>query len=814
MKQAHTQLFTLFLIVSCLCGCIGTRHLEDGEKLLYKQSITGTEKANKRALAEEIILKPNTRLPVIGALGANIYARGENAFDTAKVNRQKKKFISAIDKKIANKKALNKPTSGLESKKNRKVDRYNSNLRNGNFLMRTGTPLAVYDSILIERSRKRILDYLKDDGFFDAEITIEKTEKKRKVRQKFIISEGEQRYIDSLNLRTGDLAITGLLKVYEENSFLKEGDNYNVNRIENERNRINNLLRNNGYFEMNESFITFEVREAPGKTDLWITTVINKPSDKPNHSAYRMDSIIFNNNGSDPVVDQTDLLGIHYTFGQQEYSPKILDTRLIFRPGEVYNYDKVVNTQRQLLNMNMFRYVNINFDTTLVPGKFVTNIYTAPLKKYQLTQELGVNVSQGFPGPFYNLSLLNRNIFKGLEIFRLNGFLGSEGIAAASAQNGVYRSFQYGANVSVTFPQFLTPFNSRNLNIKTFNPSSRLSLGFSFTDRPEYVRNNINGTFAYTWQNLKGTRNYTLNLANVNLIDTVRIDRDFKDLLDELANQGNTLNLAFNPSFVSSTSFNAIINDNYGNPNKPSAFLRYFLESGGTLYDLVGSGLLERQGLEFYQFFKFEVDYRRYVPKKNGSAWAYRFHTGLANPYGDNQALPYEKFFFTGGSSSNRAWSPRRLGPGSSFPYLLNDEGENVVDGENNLVPDRNNYQFEQPGEVLLEMSMEYRSKLAGSLDWAFFLDAGNAWRLNEVVTTSDGPIRVSQGGEFKINRFYKELAVGAGLGLRLDFSFLVFRLDMGHKLRDPRFPEKNRWQKFFKRSSQTVWNIAVGYPF
>lgn len=815
MKQATTQLFTLLLIVSCLYGCVGTRHLEDGEKLLYKQSITGTDKADKSALYDQIILEPNTRIPLIGALGANLYERGENAFDTAKVNQQKKKFIAKIDEKIARKKARNKSTTGLESKKNRKVDRYNSILRNGNFLMRTGTPLAVYDSLLIERSRKRILDYLKDDGFFAAQISIGRTEHGRKVDQTFIVSEGEQRFIDSLNLRTGDTAITKLIDDNKNRSLLKIGDNYNVSRVTAERSRLNDLLRNNGYFEMNESYITFEVREAPGETDLWVTTVINKPADKPNHVAYTMDSIIVNTNGTDAVTERKGYESIGYTFGLQDYSPKVLDTRLIFRPGELYNYQKVVNTQRQLLNMDMFRYVNINFDTTLVPGKFVTNIYTAPLKNYQLTQEMGVNVSEGLPGPFYNVSLINRNIFRGLETFRLNGFFGLEGIASASARDGIYRSFQYGANASLTFPRFLTPFNSRNLNLKTFNPNTRVSLGFSFTDRPEYTRNNINGTFAYTWQNLRGTKNYTLNLANVNLIDTVQISEAFKEQLDELASQGNTLNLAFNPSFVSSTSFNAIINENYANPNSPSSFFRYFLESGGTIYDLIGTGVLEREGLEFYQFFKFEIDYRRYVPKNNGRAWAYRFHTGIANPYGNNNALPYEKFFFTGGSSSNRAWSPRRLGPGSSFPYELNEDGENVLDENGDLVPNRNSYQFEQPGEVLLEMNVEYRSNLAGFFDWAFFIDAGNAWRLSEVSTNAaDGPIRVSQGGEFKLNRFYKEIAVGAGLGLRLDFSFLVFRLDMGHKLRDPRFPENNRWQRLFKRSSQTVWNIAVGYPF
>lgn len=814
MKQALTQLSSFFLVLFFITGCLGTRHLEDGEKLLYKQSIEGLEKSERDKLYDEILLRPNTRIPIIGALGANLYERGENAFDTAKVREKRREFQERIDRKIQEKKDKGKSILGLQAKKRRKLERFDNQLRNGNFLMRTGTPLAVYDSSLIERSRLRILDQLQDDGYFSAEVSVDVKENGRKVTQKFVVEEGEQRYIDSLNLRTGDEALSKIINESADKSLLKLGDKYRVENLEQERRRINSLLRNNGYFEMTESFINFEVRLAPNQTDLWVTTVVNKPANKARHQAYNLDSIIVNTNGSDTVTHTENYEGVHYTFGAVDYSAKVLDTRMIFRPGDVYRYDDVVNTQRQFLSMDMFRYANINFDSTLIPGKFVANIYTAPLRKFQLTQELGVNVSQGWPGPFYNLSLLNRNAFKGLDILSINAYVGSEGLAPVSEQDGIYRSFQYGTNVSLTFPRFLTPFPSRNLNINTFNPKTTVSVGYAFTDRPEYTRRNLNGTFRYTWQNLRGTKSYTLNVADVNLIDTVEIANTFKRQLSELAAQGNTLILAFNPSFVSSTSFNATINENYSNPNAPSSFLRYFIESGGFLYDVIGTGVLRSNDLEFYQFTKFEVDYRRYIPAKNGSAMVYRFHAGVADPYSGNKALPYEKYFFSGGSSSNRAWNPRRLGPGSSFPYALDDDGNNVTDGEGNLVAARNSYRFEQPGEVLLEMSAEYRDNLAGFFDWAFFVDAGNIWRLDQLRTTTNGTIRISDGGDFRFNRFYKEIAVGAGLGLRLDFSFLVFRLDLGHKLRDPRYPEGSRWQRLFKRGSQTVWNIAVGYPF
>ena len=112
-------------------------------------------------------------------------------------------------------------------------------------------------------------------------------------------------------------------------------------------------------------------------------------------------------------------------------------------------------------------------------------------------------------------------------------------------------------------------------------------------------------------------------------------------------------------------------------------------------------------------------------------------------------------------------------------------------------------------------MNAEYRAKISGFLDWAFFIDAGNIWRLTEFEAPAEGEVvRISQGAKFDYNDFYKELAIGAGIGIRLDFSFLVFRLDAGHKIKDPRFPEGERWQGLFKRPNQIVYNIAVGYAF
>lgn len=819
MKSANLLFLILFSTI-LINGCTGVRHLEDGEKLLYKQSIVGVEKANKDALSEQITLTPNTRIPLLGPLGASIYELGENSYDTAEINQHKRKYVEKMDRKISKRNDEGKSISKLENNKKRKLDRYQNKLRNGNFAMRTGTPLAMYDSTAIANSKERMLTHLNYNGFLKAEINIETKEKRRKIYQKFIVSEGPRSYIDSLTLRTGDSTLSSLINASKAKSFLKIGDSYSKDKIDQERQRIESLMKDNGYFNFTKGFIEFDVFFKPNQLDLWISTVVNKPSDKPKHQVYQMDSIIFNSNGNEVQTDTTQYQNVTYVSGLNYYSPKVIDTRLIFRKGDLYNYTNVINTQRQLLAIDMFRYVNINFDTTLVPGKMITNFYTAPLKKYQITQELGLNVNNtnsNYPGPFYNLSLKNRNVFGGLEILELNGFIGIEGVAKSNSTESSNSNLQYGGNLSLSFPRLITPFPSRKLNLQTFNPRTTVSLGYSYTDRLEYKRENINGNLAYNWQNLRGNKNYTLTLSDVNLIYTPFKSDDFIDMLKRLEAQGNTLGLAFEPSFVSSTSFNATLNNNYSNADSPSSFFRYFVEAGGSMLNITGKALLLNNKLENYQFLKFQLDYRRYYPLSRERALALRGNIGVVDPY-NGRDLPYEKYFFSGGSNSNRAWTPRRLGPGSAFPYLLDENGNNVRDSEGNLVPNRSkdSYRFEQPGEILLEMNAEYRANIAGFIDWAFFVDAGNVWKFNDTAPSEDPskPITLSSGADFRFNRFYKEIAVGAGMGLRFDFSFLVFRLDVGHKIRDPRYPDGERWRKPFQSTNQTVWNIAVGYAF
>jgi outer membrane protein assembly factor BamA len=590
----------------------------------------------------------------------------------------------------------------------------------------------------------------------------------------------------------------------KEESFLKPGNKYEQSRFSQERDRIDDLLKNNGYFDFNKQFVQFEVDSTLGNYMFNITTIINLPSGQLNHKVFYIDSVKFQTDANITTGKNTRTKerynNVVYEYFKDRFSKKVLDSRLFLYPDQVYKRDNAFDTQRQLANLDMFRFVNINYDT--VGGKMVANIYASPLKKFQTSNEvgLGINVTQGFPGPFYNLSVKNRNLFGGLEILEFNGRLGVEGLPLLTEQSEIYSSLEISGKFSLTFPQFLFPFSNRiRSSTGALNPKTRITFGDTYINRPDYKRNNLNGSMSYNW--VKKNKQFVFTLNEINLIDS-NISDEFAQELEDRKNEGSNLFRSFDPSFVSNMSLATSINFNkYGLGKTKAAFMKIYVESGGTTLNLFSDEQLTNifDSLEYYKYIKVNIDYRKTHPITRRSSIAFRLNAGMAKPYSNNNILPYEKYFFGGGSNGMRAWRPRRLGPGSFTP----------INVETGLYDER----FEQFGEIILEGSIEVRRKLFGFVDGAIFIDAGNVWTFDEEES------RV--GGDFKLNRFYKEIAVGSGVGLRFDFSFLVLRFDGALKVYDPARDEGARFflskaynDPLFQNQKQFLINIGIGYPF
>ncbi len=788
-------------------SCSLTKDLREGQYALYENEVKGIKKSDKEDLHGLIEQEPNTRF-LGGSLGVTIYRIGRNFHDSTKVATKlnlaeaELAAVGAARDTLPDDKKLRK----REDKLNSKIEGLEKKLEFGNAVMRTGNPLVVLDSAETATTVNNMKGYLVNHGFFDAKVDYDVETKRKKAFVTYRITEGSPYILDSVYTRSDNPEILKLLDQTAGKSFIHEGEYYVQDHVVLERNRIEELLKNNGFYMFSKSYINYIAYQDTASKTIDLEQVIQKPTFADKHEAYTIDSITFRiNPPSNEFADRRILQrfrDIDFSFYRDHYSAKVLASRIFLQTGQPYSRTAAIETQRQLSNLDLFRFVNISFDT--LGTSLTANIFTQPNQKYQLTNQLGMTITEQLPGPFFSTSLRNRNFFRAGEILEFNFRAGLEGVASATGQ-GVYQSSEVSTGVSLIFPRFLIPFAPGSLQkYGRYNPNTRVRLSYIYTNRPEYTRNSVNGLLSYSWATAKNKVLYTLNAADLSYIRTPKIQQEFLDILEDLQNEGNNLIWSFLPSFISSISGQSIINFNkYGdfNSNKAS-LLRLFAESGGTTLNFFDVRSNSEPDIEYanFQWVKTQIDFRRYYPLDENQKLAYRLNFGWARPYGVSAGiLPYEKYFFAGGGTSIRAWQARRLGPGSYVPQT----GEG---GEYD-------YTNEQPAEMILESMLEYRRKLFGYFDMALFVDIGNSWMI--------GYDAARPGADFRYDRFYKELAVGTGLGLRMDFDFLVLRLDLATKAVDPSKPLGERWvldnisfQRPFGIKGQTVLNFGIGYPF
>ena len=778
--------------------------MKDDEKLLYKQKITGNDRVKRDELNKFFQQKPNRHLMGMWAMYLWLHETGKKSFEPEKYSLKIEKINLKYNEKYSKVEGNVKKENRVEKKRSKKIRKVEKTIREGNLLMRWGEPIVLLDTQKISKSASQIQLYLNSKGYFRSATNYDIAYHNKKVRVTYTINEGLPYIIDSLILKADNTALHALINAFEDQSLLRKGDRYDQIKLSDENTRIENLLKDNGYFDFHRRYISFEIDTTKGNHKIAIRTVISDPGEDKRHRVFKIDSIIFTTDANVKNLseerDNFSYNGITYNYYKDIYSFRVMDRRIFLRPGNLYSKSNTFETQRQLTNMNIFRFVNVNYDTT--GGRFVANVFASPRKRQQFTSELGVIVTYGYPGPFLDVGYVVRNVFHGLENLQFNIRGGIEGVPSATDFTKILATTDAGFNVSLTFPQFLIPGGQVVKNkYGRFNPKTRISSGFNLSDRPEYNRRGLVASIDYSWSNDQ-KRNYTIYLADVKFINTDFKDSTFLARLEELQREGNNLINSFLPSFVSSTIFSAAYNfGEYGVKNNSGSFLRFGLESGGTLLNLIGADFLTNRNLEHYKYLRADIDFRKRTNISSSTVIAYRFNLGGAYAYSKERVLPYEKYFFSGGATSIRAWRPRRLGPGSFTP----------VGNDGNV-----SYNLEQPGEILFETSVEIRKDISKILEGALFVDAGNTW----VIRNSDN--RKSLGGG--LNDFYSEIAVGAGAGIRFDFTFFLFRLDAAFKIYDPARQKGNRFvlsNEFFndpvnaaQGNEFPLINFAIGYPF
>lgn len=849
-----------------LSGCLTSQRLQPTDPILTAQVIRGNRTVTSEELESLIPQKPNSRilgLPVTPKLW--LYRLGTRRFDRDAVVRR---LAAKTNEFEGQSQQLSQQPQSLK-RLNRRFARHAKRLRQqieeGNWVMRNlGEPPSYFSEQDARTNAAKMQRFLTDKGFFNAQTAYAlDTLRNGQIRVTYSITENAGFYLRKITYEIDDPRVDSLVRQSLAQSTLVAGERYDFQKIAAEKVRIETALRDQGYYAFSRQYmpnpdvdtsrrsserrLTADSLHRP--VDLYLA--IRNPPGRASHPLYRIGGVEVRvtNDELQPVATTTGIdtvrrNGIIYLLGGRDISSRLLDGKIFLRPGALYSQTYYRDTQRQLFLLNQFKFVNLNFtDTT--NRQLRTLITATPLDKYEYTLEGGLFVlyqGQGYPGPFTNLTFRVRNLFGGLETFETSlryGIEAQTGFASSTpGQNSVYTAQELGVTTSLIFPQIIFPGRLR-FRFNPYNPRTQVSLGFTNTIRPDFRRSLLRATMAYNWQT-NPTKQFSFLIADINLINAgpgfkQAISDQFRERLDTNRLQGGTLYLSFRRSFASGVSFAYTYNNNVVGQNRRANFFRTVVESGGTTLNFFPDAQLKQifnlnekntAGLQYYKYLRFNFDYRHYIPIQPHTTAAFRLNTGLVYGYGPGRTAPYEKLFFAGGSNSIRAWLPRRLGPGADYPQPSPTNPSGPAFNLND--PRRSEqflYTFEKPGDFLLEGSAELRGRLfhlLADVNGTIFIDAGNVWRLPYSAANTQST--------FRFDSFVPQIAVGTGVGLRLDFSFFLIRLDGGIKVWDPArqyFSEEDgqfvdrrfilpkfSLRQLTKGPNPLVINFGIGYPF
>jgi hypothetical protein len=575
--KAHfftTTGFALLALIQ-LSGCVRQIPNDQKRSLLGTTVFKGNQTIKDSELEALIPQKPNRRflgLPIFPYLA--LYQVGLVAYSKEDQQRKLNEITQEYQQKLAENQGNLAQLNKIQRRYSRKITKTQRRIEEGNDLMRIlGEPPVYFDPLDVEKNAEKIKGYLFNNGFFQNTVEATTDTLFKRVRITYYIDENRPTLLRSIVYQVADPRVDSLLRITRKNAFLVAKDRYKGVSFEEERIRIETLLRDNGYYGFSRQNVSYLVNDTirNPKTDSLYKQVdvrvrVDKPSGQTAFTPYKVQSVQFEvlppSNLPDSLFqrDTTSYQGIRYIFSEKKFSPRILNSKLLIRPGKLYSQQDERETQRQLSLTDQFRFVNYGFDTTASGLK--SYFRAIPLDKYQISADVGLNVIQlqQAPGPFANLSYKIRNIFQGLENFEANLRGGIEAVTGFN-DGKLYRSQELSLNTSLIFPQLLMPAGAFRYQFGKYNPRTQVGLGFNYVNRPEYTRTSVKSALTYSLQPSPKTF-VNLSLLDLNILNTTRLAPEFDSLLTSLQSQGNNLINSFRRSFVSDVNFTFVYNTN------------------------------------------------------------------------------------------------------------------------------------------------------------------------------------------------------------------------------------------------------------
>lgn len=805
-----------------LSGCDPTKRLTEGQALLKSNRIiVDAREADKEELQAIVKQKPNRRV-----LGIPFYLHVYNLPNPERIPAWRAKKDARIDRINARRTA-----KGKEPKPYRPT--------RAEWLRETVGEAPVFlDSAQTERSAQQLELYMNKEGWFHAQVSDTVVLHERawyggrlhapKARVTYRIEAGEAYHLRNVRYTVDDSVIMSFLRGAREATLLHAGDRFDDDALDAERTRITAVLRDAGYLYFTRDLIQYVADTTVGGRQVDLVLRIERPlargrrglAGTPEGTRYRIGEVYVTTVRPQRGVALTGLDTLRengYSFIYRDHLPyrtKPLAHPLFLTTDELFRQRNADRTYRRLTGLNVFDRVDIAYDTThaKLPGTADARITLLPGKHQGFSLEGFLTNRGGALGTSVNLGYRHKNLFRSLASLQASITVGLEAQQRITGQNGegdvastaigtgsLFNTVSIGPELTFGFPIYWGLFS------KSSNAKLLVNGLFNYQRRPDFTRDLGRLSLGVLWQESRANV-IGMYPLEVNVVKLPVITNAFADYLDAANNP--VLRDSYTDHLI--TSMRGVFTHTTpdGDRLRNSRFLRLSGEWAHNglrsfaqqVEDTLGQRYYTLAGIRYAEFVRLEVDARFRHTIHEKSSVAFRLAGGAGLPYGNLGVLPFESSFFVGGANGLRAWRARSIGPGSySAPLTA----------------------FDRIGEMRLEGNAEYRFKLIGFLEGALFADVGNIWNLKETEGRPGGAIS---------SKFLSELAVGTGVGARLNFDFFIVRFDFGLQTKDPSLPPGERWLfqpkdeheayissvtgSAYSYKPEVNFNLGIGYPF
>ena len=763
MRILKIQKISLLALPLLIASCSSSKMVPEGEYILNKVEVkSDSAEYDAGALKQYVRQKEK---PKLFALFKNPFSKKPVIYDSIQARLTCQDLLTAMQ----NQGFLQAGVSLFTTTKGKKLD--------AQYLLHPGEPFRIgkMTYVVDDDEVRKVLS----QG--DESQRLLKRKKAPKLDATYLLHPGEPFLIGKVEYDIEDKNIQDRLQLDNpDNQMLKPGMRFTVEALDNERKRISNLLIDDGYFRFNKDFIHFSADTITGSKDIGVTLHLmnykaNSNAPETPHSRYEIRKINYLSNDSDRI----------------HLRHQVLLNATALKEGSPYSASALQRTYNNFARLQAVKYTNIRFVEAPDSGMLDCNIQISTNKPSTISfQPEGTNTA-GDLGAAASLTYTNRNLFRGSEQLSVElrgAYEAITGLEGYQDQN--YQ--EYSIESKLVFPRFVAPLLSKNFRRRQ-TANTEYSVAWDLQNRPEFHRRVFSMAWRYRWAEPRHHLNWRFDLLDLNYVYMPWISETFKrDYLDDVDNRNAILRYNYEDIFIMKMGFGLTYSD------EVDAF-RLNVESSGNLLSAFSKALnfkINSQGqrtfinIAYAQYAKADFDYTHLVRFDDRNVLALHAGIGVAYPYGNSKVLPFEKRYFSGGANSVRGWGVRELGPGG---YKGNDGRIDFIN---------------QTGDMKLDLNAEYRTPLFWKFEGALFVDAGNIWTLRKYDEQPNG--------QFKLDKFYKQIAAAYGMGLRLNFDYFILRFDMGMKAINPAYESGDEhWAIIHpKLSRDFAFHFAVGLPF